>query len=232
MSDATTDQLVRAIRREEAHVAQLRSRSAARRADLLTRLAEQAGSMSEAARLLGSSPQAVSKSLARARQEADSDWYTDVSISAMDVRLGDGVTEWGASVPTVEEWQAIEDPREKHDAAVTALDAWAFRTRYTDALANLLRGIAAGCDEAAEASSEETQFASQVWEIVLGEIGDGIPTQLLPNSRADARDLADFARAIAAGLRDATSSNTYRFWEDRAGHDGETEQANVARPMG
>lgn len=219
-TEATPEQLVREIRREEAHIAQLRSRSAARRADLLNRLAKATGSASGAARALGVTPQAVSKALTAAREEAETwDSLMDASINAMHLRLaGDhhGIG-WATDVATEEEWRAIEDPQARQEAATRAAEAWKLRANYTGALARFLHGLALGCEDAADAPEGEAETPQQVREITLGEVGERIPVDLLPANRGQARDVAALAEALAKGLERATSHLAARRWIERAG---------------
>jgi AhpD family alkylhydroperoxidase len=201
------EQLVAAIRREEQTIAEQRARSSIRRSILVERLAVAVGSHAEAARRMGVSQQAVSKALAAA---ADPGILTP-SVEFIGVRLGKfGRPGYGVDVPTVQEWEAVEDRDESLAAALRGLAAWDARYNVLVALERMLGFLADGCQEVLEADEADTASSRQVREIIL-EGWDEL-VQYLPATRRQARIVGDFARLLSPALGDAGGLYELEAW--------------------
>lgn len=217
MTDTSTAaaNILRAIRREEERAAVQRRDSSARRAELIERLVRTLGGPAAASAAMGVSRQAVEKAL----RADDGPWPAEPPLNWLEMNFSSRNATWGDDVPTVKQWEEIEDPEVRRQAAVRAHRKWELRALVPNVVESILGPVAATCQEITEQPDGELETPAQVakaWE-EMADICPDVHASLQPHTRQDVTDLGQLFTYLYRGVSSSDAMDRYvDEWRERA----------------
>ncbi|WP_329217372.1 hypothetical protein [Streptomyces microflavus] len=217
MPTARHTRLVRKIRREEERAARQRAESSLARGELVRQLVADAGSQQAAARELGTSRQAVNKTV----QAGEDAWDQLRQAAPALTYLPMAWPKYGPDVIRDDEWAALEG-KTATEAAKTARDAWGTLACTLESLYLILRKAVAETTGALNGDADLPDLLEEGLKPDGGDLGEWdyefVGRRLRPRDEPETKRMRTILMGMESSLHSGVQEarEQQQVWADRA----------------